>query len=66
MSRRITRNVLSFLNPTSHVNIDYWDQRLEEPVNAVTVLRAKLDAWLSEKCEQAGVMVMPVSALTAC
>jgi electron transfer flavoprotein-quinone oxidoreductase len=59
IERRITRNVLSFLNPTSHFNIDYWDQRLESPVNAVTVLRAKLDAWLSEKCEEAGVMVMP-------
>ena len=59
IERRITRNVLSFLNPTSHFNIDYWDQRLAAPTNAVTVLRAKLDAWLSEKCEEAGVMVMP-------
>src|SRR5262245_31438553 len=38
VERRITRNVLSFLNPTSHVNIDYWDDRLADPVNAVTVL----------------------------
>ena len=59
VERRITRNCLSFLNPTSAVNIDYWDARLAEPVNAVTVLRAKLDAWLSERCEEAGVMVMP-------
>ena len=59
IERRITRNVLSFLNPTSHFNVDYWDDRLKEPANAVTVLRAKLDAWLSEKCEEAGVMVMP-------
>lgn len=59
VERRITRNCLSFLSPTSFVNIDYWDQRLAEPVNAVTVLRAKLDAWLAEKCEEAGVMVMP-------
>ncbi len=59
IERQITRNVLSFLNPTSHFNIDYWDQRLAEPVNAVTVLRAKLDVWLSEQCEAAGVMVMP-------
>jgi electron transfer flavoprotein-quinone oxidoreductase len=59
VERRITRNVLSFLNPTSHFNIDYWDERLAVPANAVTVLRAKLDAWLSEKCEGAGVMVMP-------
>lgn len=59
VERRVTRNVLSFLNRTSAVNVDYWDQRLAEPVNAVTVLRAKLDAWLAEQCEDAGVMVMP-------
>lgn len=59
VERRIVRNVLSFTNPTSAVNVDYRDQRLAEPVNAVAVLRAKLDAWLAEKCEEAGVMVMP-------
>lgn len=58
IERRITRNVLSFLNPSSAVNIDYWDARLSSPVNAVTVLRAKLDAWLAERAEEAGVMVM--------
>lgn len=59
IERRITRNTLSFLNESSFVNIDYWDQRLAEPVNAVTVLRAKLDAWLADQCEAAGVTVMP-------
>jgi len=59
VERRITRNVLSFLNESSCVNIDYWDARLAEPVNAVTVLRAKLDAWLAARCEDVGVMVMP-------
>ena len=59
VERRITRNVLSFLNGTSHVNVDYWDSRLAEPVNAVTVLRAKLDPWMAAECEQAGVVVMP-------
>ena len=59
VERRITRNCLSFLNATSFVNIDYWDARLAEPVNAVTVLRAKFDPWLAEQCEQAGVTVMP-------
>jgi electron transfer flavoprotein-quinone oxidoreductase len=59
VERRITRNVLSFLNGDSHVNIDYWDERLAEPANAVTVLRARLDPWLAEQCEQAGAMVMP-------
>ncbi len=59
VERRITRNCLSFLNASSFVNIDYWDSRLAEPVNAVSVLRAKLDVWLAEQCEEAGVMVMP-------
>lgn len=59
VERVITRNCLSFLNPTSAVNVDYWDQRLENPVNAVTVLRAKLDPWIAEQCEEAGVTTMP-------
>src|SRR5665647_2226433 len=59
VERVINRNCVSFLSPTSFVNIDYWDQRLSEPVNAVTVLRTKLDAWLCEQCENAGVVVMP-------
>ena len=48
-----------FLNERSLVGIDYWDGRLASPVNAVTVLRARLDAWLGEQCEAAGVTVMP-------
>ena len=58
IERHIKRNIISFLNPTSAVNIDYWDQRLTDPINAVSVLRAKLDAWLAKKCEEAGVMIM--------
>lgn len=59
IERRITRNCLSFLNESSAVNVDYWDARLAEPVNAVTVLRAKLDPWLAAQCEEAGVTIMP-------
>lgn len=59
IERVVTRNCLSFLSPSSFVNVDYWDTRLAEPVNAVTVLRSKLDAWLVARCEDAGVMVMP-------
>lgn len=55
VERRITRNVIQFLNADSAVAIDYRDPRLAEPVNGVTVLRAKLDAWLGEQCEEAGV-----------
>ncbi len=59
IERRITRNYINFLNADSSVGVDYKDSRLADPVNAVTVLRAKLDLWLSEKCEEAGVFVMP-------
>ena len=47
VERRITRNYINFLNAESSVGIDYKDTRLADPVNAVTVLRAKLDAWLA-------------------
>src|ERR1700757_958387 len=59
VERRITRNYISFLNTDSSVAIDYRDARLADPVNAVTVLRAKLDAWLAEKCEEADALIMP-------
>lgn len=59
VERRITRNYISFLNRDSSVAVDYRDARLRAPVNAVTVLRAKLDPWLADQCEQAGVTVMP-------
>ena len=58
VERRVTRNCVTFLNAGSSVGIDYQDTRLADPVNAVTVLRAKLDAWLADKCEEAGVVVM--------
>jgi len=59
IERHITRNYINFLNAESSVGIDYKDTRLADPVNAVTVLRAKLDPWLAEKCEEAGVFIMP-------
>ena len=59
VERVITRNCLTFLNDRSSVTIDYRDERLANPVNAVSVLRARLDAWLAEQCEKAGATVMP-------
>ncbi len=58
VERRITRNVIQFLNADSAVAVDYADARLAEPTNAVTVLRATLDAWLADQCEAEGVFVM--------
>ncbi|MGO9079750.1 MAG: FAD-dependent oxidoreductase [Streptosporangiaceae bacterium] len=59
VERRITRNYISFLNAGSSVAVDYRDERLADPVNAVTVLRAKLDPWLAGQCEEAGATIMP-------
>ncbi len=59
VERRITRNRIQFLNASSLVGLDYWDSRLADPVNAVSVLRRRLDPWLSGQCEEAGVFVMP-------
>ena len=58
VERRITRNYINFLNAQSSIGIDYKDTRLADPVNAVTVLRARLDPWLAGKCEEAGVFLM--------
>lgn len=59
IERHIIRNCLSFLSPDSFVNIDYGDLRLDTSITAVSVLRAKLDEWLGNKCEEAGVTLMP-------
>ena len=59
VERRITRNYINFINADSSVAIDYKDTRLSDPVNAVTVLRAKLDPWLAAQCEEAGALLMP-------
>ncbi|WP_182111398.1 MULTISPECIES: FAD-dependent oxidoreductase [unclassified Actinotalea] len=59
VERRITRHVTTFLTPDSAVGIDYSGQGLADPVNAVTVLRAKFDPWLAGKAEEAGAFLMP-------
>ncbi|MDR0848591.1 MAG: FAD-dependent oxidoreductase [Propionibacteriaceae bacterium] len=59
IERKIDRNRIVFMNADSWVGIDSFDQRLHEGTTAVTVLRAHVDAWLAEQCENAGVMVMP-------
>jgi electron transfer flavoprotein-quinone oxidoreductase len=59
IERRVTRHVTTFLNRDSAVSLDYNSDGLAEPVNAVTVLRAKFDPWLAGKAEDAGAFLMP-------
>ena len=58
VERRIDRNRIVFLNGDSWVGLDYGDQRLYDGETAVTVLRAKLDAWLAEQAETVGTMIL--------
>lgn len=56
--RRVVRNQVSFVNAGSHVTLDYGDERLADPVNAVTVLRGRFDPWLAQRAEAAGAFLM--------
>ncbi|MDR1214687.1 MAG: FAD-dependent oxidoreductase [Propionibacteriaceae bacterium] len=58
VERVIDRQQLCFLNQSSHVTLDYADQRLRQAGSAVTVRRARLDPWLAERAEAAGAIVM--------
>ncbi|SPT75058.1 FAD-dependent oxidoreductase [Arcanobacterium haemolyticum] len=58
VERRISRNILTLLNADSAVSLDYWDSRLADSGNAFSVLRARLDPWLAEQAEEAGVTLM--------
>ncbi|QZN86582.1 FAD-dependent oxidoreductase [Cellulomonas sp. C5510] len=57
--RRVTRNEVVFLTPESAVGLDVASDRLADPVNAVTVLRARFDPWLAAQAEEAGAYLMP-------
>jgi electron transfer flavoprotein-quinone oxidoreductase len=59
VERVVTRNQVLALTPDGSVGLDSRDASLAAPANAVTVLRAHLDAWLVERCEEVGVMVLP-------
>ena len=57
VERAIDRNVLSFLTPTRALSVDYFDSAFSRPpYNAFSVLRGRLDPWLAQKAEAAGVM----------
>lgn len=58
IERRITRHVTTFLTQDSAVSLDYQSSTLNNPVNAVTVLRARFDPWLAGKAEEAGAYLM--------
>ena len=63
IERRIVRNVITFTREDDAFNLDYSNRSFagngENPANGFSVLRAKFDAWLAEKAEEAGASLVP-------
>ncbi len=59
IERYVTNYITTLMTKDDYFNLEYKGRDLESiPYNSVTVLRAKFDRWLSEKCEEAGVMLV--------
>lgn len=60
VERRIVRERISMLTEEGATTVEYNANCLGDDKNAsYSILRAHLDPWLIEKCEEAGVMVVP-------
>jgi electron transfer flavoprotein-quinone oxidoreductase len=60
VERHVVRKRFGFLTPGDAISFEFGDHRWKEPpYSAHTVLRARTDAWLTQKAEQAGATVVP-------
>ncbi|MFC1914401.1 FAD-dependent oxidoreductase [Chloroflexota bacterium] len=60
VERYVTRQIITFLTPSSCLSVDYKDTDFgQPPYNGFTVLRAKLDRWFAQKAEEAGAFIIP-------
>jgi len=57
--RKVVREQWSFLGDGNSVSIDLASDRFRQENHSLTVLRATLDRWLSEKLMEKGVFVIP-------
>jgi len=57
--RKIIRNVIGLVGREQALLADIFDPTLIDPVNAVSVQRARFDPWLAEQAEGAGAFLMP-------
>ncbi len=59
IERFISNHVTTFITGDSWFSLDYKTNSFTEPpYNGYTVLRVRFDAWLAEKAEEAGVMII--------
>ena len=60
LERKVTREKISFLTEESAVTLDFHREKADAPTqDSYTVLRNRLDPWLMDKAEQAGVQFIP-------
>lgn len=62
IEREVTREIMMMMTPESGIAIDSSFSTMDKL--SYTVLRAKFDAWLAEKAEEAGAMLVPASTVT--
>lgn len=61
LEREVTREIMMMMTPETGVSIDSSFGSMDKI--SYTVLRAKLDAWLAAKAEEAGAMLVPASTV---
>ena len=60
LERKVTKERVALMTETGTVNIEYASGKPEDEKSAsYTILRSKIDKWYAEKCEEAGVMMVP-------
>ena len=60
LERKVTKERVALMTETGIVNIEYASGKPEDEKSAsYTILRSKFDKWYAEKCEEAGVMMVP-------
>ncbi|EQD58162.1 protein FixC [mine drainage metagenome] len=57
MERYVEAKGVSFLTKDSKISLDFRSRKLQERRSGYTVLRTKLDQWLSKKAKESGAMV---------
>ena len=68
IERRVTKEKISLMTEKSSLDIQYGSTDLSaEPESAsYTILHSKFDKWLADKCEEAGVMLVPGIRVDSC
>ena len=60
LERKVTKERVALMTESGIVNIEYASGKPDDEKSAsYTVLRSKFDKWFAEKCEEAGVMMVP-------